>query len=109
MELRKCRPFLEREFDALRQLKLVVVLGKVAMDTYLGLLRDQGKIARLSDFRFGHDLLYDQLRPALLCSYHPSQQNTFTGKLTQTMLDELFARARDFIRSEPGPAEPPRS
>jgi uracil-DNA glycosylase len=102
-ELRNCRPFLERELDLLHGLKVVVVLGKIAFDTYLSVLKSRGGIARLSDFRFGHGVLYD-LDPALLCSYHPSQQNTSTGKLTQAMLDEIFRRAAEIIRSGPNPA-----
>jgi uracil-DNA glycosylase family 4 len=104
-ELRNCRPFLERELVLLKNLQVVIVLGKIAFDTYLSILKDAGKIERRSDYRFGHDLLYRELQPALLCSYHPSQQNTSTGKLTQTMLDEVFARARDLIRSSPDRAE----
>ena len=105
-ELRNCRPFFERELKLLTRLKLIVVLGKIAMDTYLAVLRDRGEVSRLSDFRFGHNVLYSNLRPALLCSYHPSQQNTSTGKLTESMLDELFAHAREIIRSGPDPAAP---
>jgi len=72
-----------------------------------------GMYARLADYRFGHNLLYP-LQPALLCSYHPSQQNTSTGKLTQEMLDAVFLRAARLIetgakRSIPVPAAPPRS
>jgi uracil-DNA glycosylase len=97
-ELRNCRPFLERELDLLENVKVVVVLGKIAFDTYLSVLKSRGAINRLADFRFGHDALY-ALNPALLCSYHPSQQNTSTGKLTQAMLDGIFLRAAEIIRS----------
>lgn len=106
-ELRNCRPYFERELDLLRRVRVVVVLGKIAFDTYLSVLRGRGSIARIADFRFGHDVLYD-LQPALLCSYHPSQQNTSTGKLTQTMLDGIFLRAAEIIRSAPVPAARPR-
>lgn len=102
-EMRNCRPFLERELDLLRNVRVVVALGKIAFDTYLGTLKSRGAIGRLADFRFGHDAFYD-LEPALLCSYHPSQQNTSTGKLTQAMLDAIFLRAAEFIRSAPDPA-----
>jgi uracil-DNA glycosylase family 4 len=97
-ELRNCRPFLERELELLRNVRVVVVLGKIAFDTYLSVLKSHGAIGRLADFRFGHDMLYS-LNPALLCSYHPSQQNTSTGKLTQAMLDGIFLRAAEIIRS----------
>ena len=98
-ELRNCRPFLENELDLLSNLRVVVALGKVAFDTYLGILKNRGRIERLSDFRFGHGAYFGTLSPALLASYHPSQQNTSTGKLTQAMLDEIFVRAAELIRS----------
>src|SRR5579872_3041286 len=90
-ELRNCRPFFERELDLLTNVRVVVVLGKIAFDTYLSVLKSRGAIQRVADFRFGHDIMYS-LSPALLCSYHPSQQNTSTGKLTQAMLDDNFLR-----------------
>lgn len=103
-ELRNCRPFLESELELLTNLRVVVALGKVAFDTYLGILKSRGAIQRLADFRFGHGALYDNLSPALLASYHPSQQNTSTGRLTQSMLDDVFAQAAQIIRSSPAPA-----
>jgi len=105
-ELRNCRPFFERELELLSNVQVVVALGKIAFDTCLTVLKSHGGIERLSDFRFGHGVLYDSLRPALLASYHPSQQNTSTGKLTQSMLDEVFKRAAQLIRSGPVPAAP---
>lgn len=107
-ELRNCRPFLERELEILREVRVVVVLGKVAFDTYLSVLKSRGEIGRVSDLKFGHGALYE-LRPTLLCSYHPSQQNTSTGKLTQAMLDEIFERAREITRSAPDRAAPRQS
>jgi len=89
-ELGTCRRFLDRELVALDRLKLVVVLGKIAMDAYLAARQIRG-------VRFGHNLLYAQLDPPLLCSYHPSQQNTSTGRLTEAMLDDVFGRAREII------------
>jgi len=103
-ELRNCRPYLERELDLLTNLRVVVALGKVAFDTCLGILKSRRAIERLADFRFGHGALYDNLSPALLASYHPSQQNTSTGRLTQAMLDDIFAQAAGIIRSSPVPA-----
>lgn len=107
-ELRNCRPYLEQELALLTSLKLVVALGKIAFDAYLGILKSRGEIGRLADFRFGHDALYSDSRPALLASYHPSQQNTSTGKLTQEMLDDVFLRAAEIIRSGRVPAAPPQ-
>lgn len=92
----------------MRNVRVVVVLGKIALDTYLSVLKSRGAITRMADFPFGHDVFYD-LKPALLCSYHPSQQNTSTGKLTQAMLDGIFLRAAKFIRSGSDPAARRRS
>jgi uracil-DNA glycosylase len=74
----------------------VIALGKLAFDAYLTILRDQGKIARRSDFVFAHDREH-QTGPgqlALISSYHPSQQNTSTGKLTAEMFRAVFERAK---------------
>ena len=79
-------------------IRLVVALGKIAMDTYLAELKRTGAVERLAPYKFGHGAFYGDLQPALLCSYHPSQQNTSTGRLTQEMLDELFAEARRIVK-----------
>ena len=105
-ELRRCRPFFERELELLAEVKVVVVLGKIAMDTYLAVLKGKGAVQRISDFRFGHNLVYRNLQPTLVCSYHPSRQNTSTGKLTAAMLDELFGQVREIIRCGPDRAAP---
>lgn len=91
-ELHNCRPWLEQEFEILRSAKVIVALGRIAFDACLSVLKQRGKVTRVSDYKFGHGVLHD-LEPALLCSYHPSQQNTSTGRLTQEMLDEIFRRA----------------
>jgi len=95
-ELRNCRPFLEREIDLLPNVKVVVALGKIAFDTYLGILKSRGAIASRAPFAFGHQCEYRIApgQPVLLASYHPSQQNTSTGKLTEKMLLDVFRRAR---------------
>jgi uracil-DNA glycosylase family 4 len=99
-EFRNCRPYLEREIALLTNLRVVVVLGRIAMDSYLSILKSQGKIERRSAFVFGHNILHRMgpNQPVLTCSYHPSQQNTSTGKLTQAMLRAVFARARDCLK-----------
>jgi len=91
-ELSNCRPFLTRELELLTNLRLVVALGKIAMDAYL-----HGR--KRSACPFGHGAFYPDLTPPLLCSYHPSQQNTSTKRLTQQMLDDIFAEARRIIES----------
>jgi uracil-DNA glycosylase family 4 len=95
-ELRNCRPFFERELTLLSNLKVVVALGKIAFDIYLDTLKSRGMIASRAPFIFGHDLQYRIApgEPVLVSSYHPSQQNTSTGKLTEAMLTSVFRRAR---------------
>jgi uracil-DNA glycosylase family 4 len=87
-ELQNCRPYLERELKLLKNLKVVVALGRIAFDTYLSVLGE-----KRSKYQFGHNVAHD-LKPILLASYHPSQQNTSTGKLTAQMLREVFEKAR---------------
>jgi uracil-DNA glycosylase family 4 len=95
-ELRNCRPWLEQEFALFSNARVIVALGKIAFDACLSVLKHRGKIDRPSDFRFGHGVLHNP-GPALLCSYHPSQQNTSTGRLTQQMLDDIFLHAQRII------------
>jgi uracil-DNA glycosylase family 4 len=95
-EIRNCRPYFERELDLLTELKVVVALGKIAFDNYLDVLKARGAISSRAPFQFGHDRQYriGEGRPVLVSSYHPSQQNTSTGKLTEKMLADVFRRAR---------------
>jgi uracil-DNA glycosylase family 4 len=99
-EILRCRRYLERELDLLVNAKVVVVLGRIAFQSYLSILRDRGLIARVSDFVFGHNraMRTGPRLPLLITSYHPSQQNTSTGRLTAEMLREVFARARQAIQ-----------
>lgn len=98
-EIRNCRPYLEAELDLLPNLRAVVALGRLAFDVYLSIVQDRGLIARRSDFRFRHDGLHrlGPGLPVLISSYHPSQQNTSTGRLTETMLMAVFRRARRLL------------
>ena len=94
-ELRNCRPYLERELALLENVKVVVALGKIAFDSYLDALKAQGSIRSRAGFAFGHNRQFATAPglPALISSYHPSQQNTSTGKLTEKMLLDVFRRA----------------
>ncbi len=95
-ELAACREYLEREIDILKHVRVVVALGAIGFQTYLAILRDRGLIKRLGDFPFGHGVEYVPYAsgPTLIGCYHPSQQNTSTGKLTKEMLRAVFERAR---------------
>jgi uracil-DNA glycosylase family 4 len=90
-ELANCRPYFERELEILKP-RAILVLGSIAMHVYLGLLKDRGEIKSLAAFRFGHGASYELPGnlPRLFASYHPSQQNTFTGRLTKTMLARVL-------------------
>jgi uracil-DNA glycosylase family 4 len=95
-ELHNCRGWLERELALLPNVQAVIALGRIAFDSYLALLREQGKVARRSGFSFGHNRMHHTGpgQPVLLSSYHPSQQNTNTGKLTMPMLLDVFELAK---------------
>ncbi|MEP6960682.1 MAG: uracil-DNA glycosylase [Acidobacteriota bacterium] len=94
-ELARCREYLEREIDLLRDVRVVVCLGGIAFQTYLSILKDRSLIHSAAPFKFGHALEYRPVAngPLLIGSYHPSQQNTSTGKLTHEMLRAVFTRA----------------
>lgn len=99
-ELARCRSYLERELDVLKDIRVIVALGGVALRTYLSILRERGRIKSLAAFPFGHHRVYHPAPelPTLIASYHPSQQNTSTGKLTAAMLREVFEHARELAR-----------
>jgi uracil-DNA glycosylase len=101
-EVATCRPYLEREFALLNNVQVIVALGKLAFDNYLGILRRSGTIESLKNFPFGHGLEYALApgTPRLVASYHPSQQNTSTGRLTAAMLHDVFVLARKRLHSE---------
>jgi uracil-DNA glycosylase family 4 len=114
-ELNNCQPYLERDLKILKP-KVIVCLGRVAFERILKMFG-----IRNSEFKFVHGALYklnadplnadllntdllntDPLDTAhwLLCSYHPSQQNTLTGKLTVKMFDRIWAKAKELIQDE---------
>jgi uracil-DNA glycosylase family 4 len=95
-EFDACRPFLERELALLPDVQVVVALGNLALRAYLRVLKEAGRIEKFSPYRFGHGVVYriQTDLPALLCCYHPSQQNTQTGRLTADMMRETLSQAR---------------
>src|SRR5580698_31762 len=93
-ELANCAPYLDREFEGLKRAKVVVVLGKIAFDAYLNYLQRRGLLARKRDYLFQHGARYKMPDgKTLLASYHPSNQNTQTGKLTRAMFVRIFKDA----------------
>jgi len=99
-ETANCRSYLVEELHLLTELRAVVVLGQLAMDGFLRAWAAAGHPVPRPRPRFGHGAEHRlDDRTTLLCSYHPSQQNTFTGKLTQKMLRDVFRRADALARS----------
>jgi uracil-DNA glycosylase family 4 len=96
-----CLPYLVRELPLLRRVCCVVCLGGFAWDGFLRALAMRGETVHPRP-HFGHGVEVMASSYTLLGCYHPSQQNTFTGRLTENMLDDIFARARRRIDAEPG-------
>jgi uracil-DNA glycosylase family 4 len=90
-----CLPYLERELELLSRCRVIVALGSFAWDGVLRAARALGAEVSKPRPRFGHGAEADLGGWRLLGCYHPSQQNTFTGKLTVPMIDAVFARARE--------------
>ncbi len=101
-EIYTCRPYFERELALLEKVELVVVLGGIALQSYLSILQDSGKIKSRAAFRFAHGAQFrtHEGGPLVLASYHPSQQNTSTGRLTAAMLANVFQHARSLIKRD---------
>jgi uracil-DNA glycosylase family 4 len=100
-EIARCREYLRREWLVLRRLRAVVVLGRIALDGLVAMLREIGRLPPRGRLAFGHGVSHDLgggLR--LFCSYHPSQQNTFTGRLTPASFDTVFAAVRAHLGSD---------
>ena len=116
-EQANCRPYLEEEFRILRNVRAVLALGQIAHRTFLGLLRDSEQIETFAEYPFAHGARYDVHVPVagatglgekerrrvigLFDSYHPSQQNTQTGRLTANMFDRVLRGVREHLRGSP--------
>lgn len=99
-ELDHCRGYLDQTIDALGDLRAVVVLGRIAHRAVLGVYRRRGWIPRVGLFPFAHAATYGfDNAPRIICCYHPSQQNTFTGRLTPAMLHDVLSKAREHASS----------
>jgi uracil-DNA glycosylase family 4 len=93
-ELANCAPYLDRELEGLKRVKVVVALGKIGFDAYLNYLQRRGLLTRKRDYLFQHGASYKMADgKTLLASYHPSNQNTQTGKLTRAMFLHIFKDA----------------
>jgi uracil-DNA glycosylase len=94
-ELANCTPFLDRELEGLKNLRVIVALGRIGFEAYLNYLMREKKIASKREYEFRHGAEYALPDGrVLVASYHPSNQNTQTGKLTKEMFLKIFKRAR---------------
>ncbi len=93
----RCSPFLARELKALTEVKVIIALGNFAYESLWRQLSSQNLLLPKPRPKFSHGLEILLPKIILLGSYHPSQQNTFTGRLTEPMFDEIFSRALDLV------------
>ena len=102
VELDYCFGYFERTVDLMPDLRGMVALGRIAFDACLRLYRARGWLPSGKKPAFAHGAFYDfEATPFLACSFHPSQQNTFTGRLTQPMLRAVFEGARRRLANSP--------
>jgi len=104
-EIANCRPYLLRELALLNRVRVVVALGRLAFDVAIGSIGldvtdvEQPGVRKRARPQFTHGAEVDLQRGiTLIASFHPSQQNTFTGKLTESMFDRIFSRAATLVR-----------
>jgi len=110
IEFARCQPYLEREVRLLRKLRVVVVLGAVAMQAFLRTWRATGHEVLPPPPKFRHEGTWRLPPITLIASYHPSQRNTQTGLLTESMFDRVFESAQTVLRNTTmDPPETPRS
>ena len=103
-EFERCRPYVKEELRLLKRMRVVVSLGKIAFDHYLKVCREEGQSLPSPLPTFGHARSYElSWGVTLIGSYHPSQQNTFTGKLTRPMFHAVFAQAGSAVRKSEAP------
>ena len=97
-ELSNCAPYLQRELEGLKRLQVIVALGKIGFDAYLNYLKHLGQLSRKGQYVFAHGAKYRMPDGrTLLASYHPSNQNTQTGKLTRIMFVGIFKEAARLV------------
>ncbi len=102
-ELANCAPYLEREFEGLKNLRVIVALGRIGFEAYLNYMKRRGLIAGKRDYEFRHGAEYSMPDGrVLLATYHPSNQNTNTGKLTKDMFLKIFKRACELADESTG-------
>ena len=99
-EILNCRPYLERELEILRP-RVVLALGKIAWDVYLSILKARGVIVSRGGYPFAHGSEAEFAGTRLFGVYHPSQQNTQTGKVTAAMYAKVLRRIQRYLQTQP--------
>jgi uracil-DNA glycosylase family 4 len=98
LEIANCSEHVEQEIKLLTKVRVVLVLGRIAFDAYLNFLKRQGLLSSKAGFIFAHGAHYALPDGrTLLCSFHPSLQNTNTGKLTEKMMVDVLKKARKLV------------
>ncbi len=98
-EILNCRPYLLREIELLKNVRVILGLGKIGFDNALSAFTEAYDLDLSPRPKFGHGIEYKiNSKLILLGTFHPSQQNTFTGKLTEAMFDRVLRRARQLLR-----------
>jgi uracil-DNA glycosylase len=101
-ELRRCFPYLVREFAALERMQVIVGLGAIGTKAAIDALKELGYTISPAPWRFGHGVeiiaTLGKRMITLIASFHPSRQNTNTGKLTPKMFDAIFARTNVLLK-----------
>ncbi len=97
-ELSHCATFLDEEFRLLKERRLILALGSIAFNAVLKLLQRQAMALPSPKPAFGHGVLHTMGSERVLCSYHPSRQNTNTGRLTRKMWAEIFEKSAQAVR-----------
>lgn len=99
-EIRNCRPYLLKEIELLKNVRVVVGLGKIGFEAALNAYRELGRIDFKSKPKFAHCATFTFGELTFIASFHPSQQNTFTGKLTEPMFDRVFRSAMIIVKRQ---------
>jgi uracil-DNA glycosylase family 4 len=96
----KCLDYLVRELEILKEVRAAVTLGKIGHDALIRAFKRRGLLDEKARYPFGHGLVHELPKPlpTIVCSYHVSQQNTFTGRLTEKMFDDVLERAMNVVR-----------
>src|SRR5512142_2584470 len=98
-EIANCAEFLDRELACLKNVRVVVALGRIGFDAYLNAMKRRGVVQTKAEYHFAHGAEYKLPDGRiLLASYHPSNQNTQAGKLTEEMFTEIFRRVAKLVR-----------